>query len=484
MNSLNIQQRFNAMFLVTMLIASIITILLINQLIATYTKEYTHRQWHDYTKLFAESVLYPVIIGSSTQVELLAKNFSSNSNIVNASVFNQYNELLVHSGETSCVATKRDFASFQQTENKLAWCFYSPLFQDTNYLGYVELTVSKQQYQQTMNRLLTGSIIVIFVTSLTLFIIVKNLSQLFTKTLLNIANTLKKVSLGKRGVRVNCSGGAEIDNIRETLNEMLNSIEQNEHLLELRVCERTQALQIALDRSQTANVYKGQIMSLVSHEMKTPLHAISGYLQLLEEQLAINSDEYSLVQKAFFRAKDLNHLIDNILIYAKLESEKYDLERTSFDIQDVIDLCIENSISLATKNDNRILNEHFNATVYTDKHALIHIINNLLSNACKFTSSGPITLKCEMQNANLVLHVSDTGCGIPKEAQAKIFEAWWQVDMSLSRKFGGHGLGLAITKQFIERLSGEIYVTDNHPKGTIFTVKIPNAIDSTHHQSH
>jgi len=104
----------------------------------------------------------------------------------------------------------------------------------------------------------------------------------------------------------------------------------------------------------------------------------------------------------------------------------------------------------------------------------IETTNNLLSNACKFTVDGEITLDWWLDESGLTLQVADTGCGIPKEFHTKIFDSFWQVDMSMSRKYGGTGLGLTVTKQFVELLGGDISVASCEGKGTVFMVKTPN----------
>lgn len=111
-----------------------------------------------------------------------------------------------------------------------------------------------------------------------------------------------------------------------------------------------------------------------------------------------------------------------------------------------------------------------------DAEVLSHIVNNLLSNACKFTLEGDINVNWRLDRSALVIQVSDTGCGIPDEFRAKIFDAFWQIDMSLSRKYGGYGLGLAIVRQFVQRLNGDITVEANGVRGTVFTIKIPNSL--------
>lgn len=475
---LNLQQRFNCLIFISIILASCLLIGLMYELISKYSNDYTNHYWREHTKTFADSALYSVIIGSTPQAESIVHSFASDKNVLKASIYNNQRELLASSGANFECAREASFLpepEFLDTHNY--WCFYSQIYQD-KYLGYVELVISKSEYTSVMGRLLFGSVLIIVLFSGFIFFIVHHLSRLFTSTLVEMATVLKKVSKGERGNRVFFSGSAEIDDMRTTLNDMLANIELTEHELEKSVADRTSALKIALESSETANVYKAQIMSLVSHEMKTPLHAIGGYLQLLAERLPVDPayDENRLLHsRALARVNDLNGLIDNILLHAKLEADRYEVLFSPVELAPLMNACADSATPLLNRNRNRLQLAGPDATFVSDGEVLRHIVNNLLGNAFKFTVDGEITLNWRLSHAFLIIEVSDTGCGIPVEFHNTIFDAWWQVDMSLGRKYGGHGLGLAITKQFVQRLGGDIAVESNDPTGTVFTIRIPNS---------
>ncbi len=473
---LDLRQRFNLMILVTIISASCLLIVMMHVFISKYTNNYTNHYWREHTKTFSESALYPVIIGSMTQSESIVGSFAKDKNVIKASIYNGKNELLASSGEGSMCLNDMDKVLLpNDKEGKEYWCFYSPIIQE-QYLGYVELVISKDEYHSVMNRLAVGSVIIIILFSTCIFLIIHRLSSLFTSTLMETARVLKRVSEGERGERVNFYGSREIDIMRTTLNDMLTSIELTETELEKSVEDRTSALRIALESSETANVYKAQIMSMVSHEMKTPLHAIGGYLQLLEERLPVGREfdtSRSIHCKALLRVNDLNRLIDNILLHARLEADRYEVSYNHVEIAPLMNSCIENASQLLNRNNNHFEISGPDGTLVTDAEMLRHIVNNLLSNACKFTTDGIIYLHWRLSQAFLIIEVADTGPGIPVEFRKNIFDPWWQVDMSLGRKHGGHGLGLAITKQFVQRLGGDIAVDTNGHHGTRFTIRIP-----------
>lgn len=473
---LNLQQRFRWLIFISIVLTSGLLIGLMYELMSKYSNDYTNHYWQEHTKTFADSALYSVILGSASQSDTVSRSFAADNNVLKASIYNNQRELLASSGENlECDSATADFLKPGFSETGNYWCFYSPIYQDTH-LGHVELVISKAEYKNVLRRLLSGAALVVLFFAACIFLIVQRLSRLFTSTLMELADVLKKVSNGERGNRVSFSGSAEIDHMRVTLNDILANIELTQQELETSVADRTSALKIALESSETANVYKAQIMSMVSHEMKTPLHAIGGYLQLLEERLPVDStyDGNRLLHtKAMGRVNELNGFIDDILLGARLESDSYEISFSQVNIMPLMHLCADNVGSLLTRNNNRLQVIGCDALFVSDSEVLRHIVNNLLSNACKFTSNGEITLSWRISPAFLIVEVFDTGCGIPDEFHSAIFDAWWQVDMSLGRKYGGHGLGLAITKQFVQRLGGDISVAHNNVKGSVFTVKIP-----------
>jgi signal transduction histidine kinase len=264
----------------------------------------------------------------------------------------------------------------------------------------------------------------------------------------------------------------------DTFNEMLARIEINEQILEQKIEDRTRELKTALDRSEAANDYKTHIISTVSHEMKTPLHAISAYLELIHNSLPEGVD-YDLSRdfhrRAMTRTVELNELIGNILLHGKLNANKVNVVPASLILQTLIDECVDKITPVLERNRNSIkLLGHGSVSIVSDAEVVKHVINNLLSNACKFTLEGDITVNWWKEQFVLVLQVSDTGCGIPKQFHQKIFDSFWQVDMSMTREYGGTGLGLAITKQFVDLLGGEILVSSTMGKGSLFTVRIPS----------
>lgn len=482
---LNLRQRYNLTVFIAIALAYCLMIGLLYKVIDNYADDYTSHYWQDYTKTFSDAVKYSVIMRSTSVSEVLTHNFAADKNVLKASVYNSQDELLATSGgNQNCKATRIGLNRPLVIESYDYWCFYAPITQATNYLGHVELIISKADLKAVFGQLLWVSGLIILVFTAFIFFVVRHFSGLFTTTLVEMAVVLKNVSQGVRGSRVTFSGAADIDMMRDVFNDMLSKIELNEQALEERVADRTNALKIALDSSQAANVYKSQIMAMVSHEMKTPLHAVVAGLQLLYEQVP-QGPKHELYKeyhtKALNRANELNGYIDNMLLHGKLEANQFEVAHAVVAVRSLLQGCADKVAPLQVRNRNRLTLSGQDISVVADAEVLRHIVNNLLSNACKFTLEGDITLSWWLEPALLVIQVGDTGCGIPDEFRARIFDAFWQVDMSLSRKYGGYGLGLAIVRQFVQQLGGDITVETNVGKGTLFTVKIPNSADRLAH---
>jgi signal transduction histidine kinase len=328
-----------------------------------------------------------------------------------------------------------------------------------------------------LQQILTVSGLIVGLILVVIYFVVRRFSGNFTEPMVEMVAVLNNVAQGIPGGRVSFSGAPDIVSMGDTFNEMLARIEINEQVLEQKIEDRTRELKTALDRSEAANDYKSHIIATVSHEMKTPLHAISAYLELIHNSLPEGAD-YELSRdfhrRAMIRTGELNELIGNILLHGKLNANKVDIVPASLTLQTLINECVEKITPILERNRNRIKLLGHTVSIVSDAEVVKHVINNLLSNACKFTREGNITANWWKEQAILVLQVSDTGCGIPRQFHQKIFDSFWQVDMSMTREYGGTGLGLAITKQFVDLLGGEISVSSVVGKGSVFTVRIPS----------
>ncbi|MBE5873327.1 MAG: hypothetical protein E7287_02855 [Lachnospiraceae bacterium] len=235
----------------------------------------------------------------------------------------------------------------------------------------------------------------------------------------------------------------------------------------------------ALQEAEDAMKVKTEFVANVTHELRTPVNGISGSAR---ELLSMETDpaKIKLLQMVERGCKDMNSLINNILDFSKLEAGKFVLEPRSFEFRNMMDYVKNN-------HNNRILEKGLNFSISIspqipkdiigDELRIVQILNNLISNAYKFTSVGGIDVQvvktAQRENMmELFFIVSDTGIGIAKANIGKLFQSFTQVDASISRRYGGTGLGLNITKQLVELMGGEIHVQSEEGKGTVFSFDI------------
>lgn len=243
------------------------------------------------------------------------------------------------------------------------------------------------------------------------------------------------------------------------------------------------ALALARDEAVRANRAKSIFLANMSHELRTPLNAIIGYSEILQEEAQdLNQPELVTdLRKIHTAGRHLLSLINDILDLSKIEAGKMSLDRTEFEVAALIHDILATLHPLAEKNRNTLVYQARNAPgkMTSDPTKLRQVLFNLLSNACKFTEAGQIVLTVERQTQAsadwLCFTVHDTGIGLTTEQMEIIFQAFTQADSSTTRKYGGTGLGLTISRHFCQMMGGEIDVTSTGVpgQGSIFSVRLP-----------
>jgi len=219
----------------------------------------------------------------------------------------------------------------------------------------------------------------------------------------------------------------------------------------------------------------------MSHELRTPLNAIIGYSEMLQEEAEEEGQESFIpdLGKISAAGKHLLALINDILDLSKIEAGKMTLYMETFDVRGMIRDVEAIIIPLVEKNGNTLKVEFLQdpGAMHADLSKVRQGLFNLLSNACKFTSTGEVGLQVQRECSEgkewLLFSVRDTGIGITPEQMDRLFAAFSQADNSTSRKFGGTGLGLNITRSFCRLMGGDVTVKSEFGKGSIFTIRLP-----------
>jgi signal transduction histidine kinase len=266
----------------------------------------------------------------------------------------------------------------------------------------------------------------------------------------------------------------DVDQIRRQMNEL----ELQRNMLEeqsVKLAETAQALVAARDAAETANKTKSNFLAMMSHEIRTPMNGVLGMLSLLNRS-DIEPALKRYAEVAHQSARDLLGLIDDILDVSKLEAGKLQIEAIDFDLRPSIDSVIALLTPRARENGNQLVldvAESVPEHVIGDPLRLRQILINLIGNAVKFTEKGLITVTITdtpLQNGDFMLHcaIRDTGIGIAPEQQLTLFEPFTQADISMTRRYGGTGLGLTICKHLVHLMGGEIGVISSPGEGSTF----------------
>jgi signal transduction histidine kinase len=249
-----------------------------------------------------------------------------------------------------------------------------------------------------------------------------------------------------------------------------------------RMCEELGRLYQQL---QSFSENKSQFISNVSHELRTPLNAIIG----LTEMMVANAAQFGTekAQEPLKRVKNagthLLGLINQVLDLSKIEAGKLELNPATVSLAPLIDEVIGTARQLAEQNKNRLVVDAPAdlGALYVDPMRLRQILLNLLSNACKFTKGGEVSLRARKvgNGRDMVeLAVADTGIGMTPEQLAKLFQEFSQAEASTAKKYGGTGLGLAITRKLARMMGGDVTVASESGKGSVFTVRLPGGPES------
>jgi len=323
------------------------------------------------------------------------------------------------------------------------------------------------------------------------------LSREFSRPLNTLLEATGHLAEGDLDVRLESSRQDEFGGLALGFNRMAaqlkkarGELQEANVALENRVAQRTAELEVtnlelqasATKMQETMRV-KSEFLANISHELLTPLHAMLGYAELLHEGIygPLSEKQNDAVRRMENSAQTLRRLINDIIELARIETGRTTLTVEPFDAAEMLQDVLDSLRAVYGKKDLALRGELApDLTEFrTDRGKVQHVLFNLLSNAMKFTEQGSVTLlvRREADGEHAVLEIRDTGPGIAAEKLETVFEEFRQLDGSTTRRAGGAGIGLPLTKQLVEILGGEISVESRVGEGTTFRVILPVALD-------
>ncbi len=337
-------------------------------------------------------------------------------------------------------------------------------------LGSIVMALDTTRYQTRMDERILIMLVLLVIELLIGWIIVKWLSRIYTEPFTQLAGAIESSDAEKNKFKlVNTEAKNEIKVLYDGYNKMIGQIKHANSDLK----KSLEHVKLA----NSANSAKSSFLANMSHEIRTPLTAIIGFSESLLDSDQNKNERVDSVNTIIKAGKHLQHIVNDILDLSKVEAEKLEVELINVPLFTLID-DVSRLAELQTKEKGILFKVEciwpLPESIYSDPIRLKQILINLVNNAVKFTTKGSVTLKVSLQNDNTHIRfdIIDTGIGIEVKNQEKLFSAFTQAEMSTSRRYGGTGLGLCLSRALAKMLGGDVNFTSEANKGSVFSVTI------------
>jgi len=322
----------------------------------------------------------------------------------------------------------------------------------------VPITSVKTTLAKVKKNVLTGGILIaLIIMGISWFI-----SRQISLPLEEMKKGAEKIAAGDFDVKVSSGATIETASLADALNQMAHELKQR------------------LNRMNQLEIMRKDFVANVSHELKTPIASIKGASETLEDG-ALNDpgDAVKFVKMISSNGERLNRIVSDLLSLSKIEqgAESADIKLELFRIKGILNDAVQACEMKSSNNNIPVVQEIVNdISIPAEPQLLEQAVINLLDNAIKYSKNGDeVKLKAEHKKNTYMIHVIDSGPGIPQEHQSRIFERFYRVDKARSRKLGGTGLGLAIVKHIVQLHGGHVSVTSREGQGSRFTINLPDS---------
>ncbi|WP_433736676.1 ATP-binding protein [Pseudomonas putida] len=471
--------------LLTLLLISFFTFVRIQDL----RQELTHTGQLIANQL-APATEYGVISGNNEVLESLLKATLATPNVRFLEIQDSASRILVYVEQPSANhAHPHQVEVFQAPVRLQRIPLHNDFFQDSkvangapaeDYLGRVIVGLSNDAFNQRQQEILLKAGILALFALLFTFVLARRLAGSLSQPIRDIGNAVKAIQDGDYKTPLPIVDDTELGALSQHINNLAKGLEQASR-------EQHQAMAQLIqtrEEAEKANNAKSDFLAMMSHELRTPMNGVLGMLQLLETtEMTPEQVEYAAL--ASESTEHLLKVINDILDFSRIERSELELEHIPFNLADLIATCAQSfqhsaaqrrlDLQLQVPEDMRGLQ------VQGDPTRIRQILVNLIGNALKFTEKGRVSIEPQWQSLDHELlwftcTVRDSGIGIAAESLELMFNAFQQADSSISRRYGGTGLGLPIARTLAERMGGTLRAQSEEGYGSVFTLEIPLAL--------
>lgn len=367
--------------------------------------------------------------------------------------------------------------------------------------GWVAMVLSADNHAEARREMLLSSLLLIAIGLLITAVIAGRFGLRITRPIQALSQVVERLESGQLDTRATTQAAGELGRLAQGINRMASRIQASSREQEEQINKATrqltstlrhleqqnEALTLARRQADDANHAKDQFLARMSHELRTPLTSVLGFSKLMQRtRLTPEQQEYCQIIDQ--TSTLLLTIIDDILDFSRLQSDALKLEQLPFNPRQCLLNLLEMQAPMAQQKGLTLVEElpaDLPTALVGDPTRLTQILTNLISNAIKFTESGEVSLSahstCHEQCCELTLSVSDTGIGISEEHQRHLFQAFSQADNTISRRYGGSGLGLVIAHRLAQLMGGSLTLNSQAGLGTRITLKLslPLASDNS-----
>ena len=438
----------------------------------------------------APATEYGVISGNNEVLESLLKATLATPNVRFLEVQDSANRILVYVEQPSEThARSHQVEVFQAPVRLQRIALNNDFFQGSNvantappedYLGRVIVGLSNDAFSQRQQEILFKAGILALFALLFTFLVARRLAGSLSQPIRDIGHAVKAIQEGDYKTPLPIVDDTELGALSQHINNLAQGLEQASREQQQAMAQLIQTR----EEAEKANNAKSDFLAMMSHELRTPMNGVLGMLQLLETT-DMTEEQIEYAALASESTEHLLKVINDILDFSRIERSELELEHIPFNLADLIGSCAQSfqhsaaqrglDLALAIPEDMRALQ------VQGDPTRIRQILVNLVGNALKFTEQGRVSIEPQWQSLDHELlwftcTVRDSGIGISAESLELMFNAFQQADSSISRRYGGTGLGLPIARTLAERMGGTLRAQSEEGRGSVFTLEIPLAL--------